>query len=197
MAGSGGRGLAAPRAGAPRWEPGQGPEGAAAWGEQAVGSQRAGIASRPWPSRWPLFTTSSLLGPLLWFQASPLVQAACRGEGEGTVPGTAAKAPREPGDLKGRKTRVVRDSGTPGQAGGGRAALSESKPLGSWGALSQLAQRTGGLGPGAEGAAGAPGEDSRAGSLCTCHHSPGLQRPAAASAGLEDSGPRGPAACHG
>lgn len=123
--------MAAQRAGAPGWEPGQAREGGGPGGERAVGSQRGGHSGRPWPSRWPLFTTSSLLGPLLWFQASPLVQAACRGRGEGTVPGTAAKAPREPGDLKGRKTWVVRDSGTT-RAGRGGAGL-PSQRASPWG----------------------------------------------------------------
>ena len=45
-----------------------------------------------------------------------------------------------------------------GGAGQGRADLSGSKPLGSWGAVSQLGQRTGGLGPGAGGSWGRPGD---------------------------------------
>lgn len=170
--------MAAQRAGAPGWEPGQAREGGGPGGGRAVGSQRGGHSGRPWPSHWPLFTISSLLGPLLWSQASPLVQAACRGRGQGTVPGTAAKAPLHGAWRPERKEDTggqgLRDR--QGGAGQGRADLSESKPLGSWGAVSQLGQRTGGLGPGAGGSWGALGEDSQGrGPLHTCRHFPGCR----------------------
>lgn len=172
----------------------QGPGGRRPWGrKQAVGSQRGGHSGRPLAPRWPPSSPPALCWALLWFQASPLMQAACRGRGEGQC-----RAQQQACTAGAWRPERKEDTGgqglvTPGQGGDGQGWPSQrASPWGPGGSFLSWPRGLGAWGQGWW--SGVPlVRTAWEGSPVYCHHSPGLQRPAAASAGLEGSpGPQGP-----